>query len=131
MDVLFSDLVKQEVAKSKNSAPAGPISCLGYNVVKLKDFIGKLVVLTVDSRSATTVWVDGPMAKVYAKYLGSVKGRGINHHMFLTERNIRFTLTDFEVSRIEIALCKDKIGDHINMYLCPTKKARNSYVDVE
>ena len=55
-------------------------------------------------------------------------GRKTHHNIFRTLSGVRITLTDFELSNVKVRLCRDK-EEQESLYLVPTRRARNSYVD--
>lgn len=92
---------------------------------RLGEFEGHRVVLRVNEQSPTTLWVDGPMSVVYCTYIGPAKARSGYHHIFLTDTGVRFSLTDFEVSFVEISLsASTKLRS--NEYLYPRRHRSNA-----
>ena len=88
-----------------------------------------LLVIEVAPCSATTVWIDGPMARVYVRYLGSYRGRNTTHYLFQTETGTKIALTEFEVTNVKVRVSRESAEDRCNLYLTPTRRARNYYVD--
>ena len=119
----------------KDSKESTPIGFCPENIAfrekvnKIEQSSGKLLLMQVGPESATTLWVDGPMAKVYAYYLGTSAGRTMSHHLFMSETKVRFSLTDFELSCVKVSFCNDLKQEHQNEYLRPTRRAKNLYVD--
>lgn len=119
----FSSLVSGAIkSRGKESSPAHTRK---ESLEKVK---GSLFIIEVSPRSATTVWIDGPMAKVYARYIKSYKGRDTIHYIFCTETGVRIALTEFELANVSLKPCSgEDVGD--NIHLVPTRRARNYYVD--
>lgn len=89
----------------------------------------RLFVIEVAPCSATTVWIDGPMARVFVEYLGAYRGRNTTHYLFRTETGVKLALTEFELANVKIRVCWEDEKDRMNLYLTPTRRARNFYVD--